>query len=100
MDVSDPAIWSDASLDLVCETVVWKNQRRHPGGVQIRIHEDGKATNLSVWTADGEKFLGDIDGKEMMAFLCRGLARALTGSTTGIVVRAGRVQRFERLSPA
>jgi hypothetical protein len=75
MNVSDPAVWMDNSNDLVSILKRSPDEKERPSSVQLRFAEGGGYSYLSVWSADGKRFFGGLEGEELVLFLTRALAR-------------------------
>jgi hypothetical protein len=75
MDVSDPAVWLDNSMDLVANLRRWVHGKEQPGNFEMRFSEDGDYSLLTVYGNDGYRTMGHMAKEELMPFLRRGLAR-------------------------
>jgi len=75
MSVSDPTAWMDNSNDLVSNLSRFTRQKEVPGGMQMRFSDGGASSSLSIWSTDGKRCFGHMDGEELVLFLTRALSR-------------------------
>ena len=75
MNVSDPTVWMDDSNDLVCILSHWPGEKSQKSSAQLRFTEGGELSSLEVWSANGKRCLGHLDGKDLALFLARALDR-------------------------
>jgi len=75
-DVSDAKFWADESLDLVFDLDSYRDGKTVRSGAWLQFSDGGENSHLSVW--DGERFVGFIDGADLLNLLTRALHRAAT----------------------
>jgi len=75
MGVSDPQALMDNSNDLVSFPKRWPSENQAPSGIQLRFSEGGELSCLQVWSANGERFLGELSGNDLFLFTRRIVAR-------------------------
>jgi len=75
MNVSDPSAWMDNNNDLLSDLSRFSHQKEVPGRFRLCFTDGGDFSALSVWSTDGKRCLGHIDGEELVLFLTRALCR-------------------------
>jgi hypothetical protein len=107
MDVLDLVALLDNANDLVSFPKRWPSENSVPSSVQLRFMEGGELSTLQVWSANGERFFGELSGHELFMYIGRIVARmddhtpsnspsmrgpATNPSPSGLtVIRGGRV---------
>jgi hypothetical protein len=75
MDCSDQRALMDNANDLVAFPKLLPNKNEAPSSIQLRFAEGGDLSFLQVWSADGKRFFGGLNGRELFLFIARVVAR-------------------------